>query len=84
MKTYNLGDLAGESGGEYVLGLKDLKTHAVYIVYGFLGPGEGGKIKMRVGEALHLREDDEYYLRNDGSETAHYVLAGGHPPVKHA
>lgn len=111
MKTYDLGDLAGKSGGEYVLGLKDLKTHAVYIVYGFLEAGEGGRkllpgrgheeilfvvggeivvetpvgeVKMGFGEALHLREDDEYYLRNPGGDTACYVLAGGHPPVQHA
>ncbi len=38
---------------------------------------------LKSGEALHLREDDEWRLENSGDETAYYVLAGGHPPKKH-
>jgi hypothetical protein len=40
MKVFNLCDLAEASGGEYVLGMKDLHTDSCYLVYGVLGPGE--------------------------------------------
>ena len=110
MKIFDLHELAEKSEGEYVLGLKDLNTHAVYIVYGFLLPGEFGRkvlpgkgheeilcavkgeitvntpeksFTLKTGEAVHIREDDEWTLENPGDETANYVLAGGHPPKKH-
>jgi glyoxylate utilization-related uncharacterized protein len=110
MKIFDLQELAEESDGEYVLGLKNLQTHAVYIVYGFLKPGErdrkllpgkgheeilcvtkgeiqvkkpGETFTLKTGEAVHLREDDEWHLENLGDETAYYVLAGGHPPEVH-
>jgi uncharacterized cupin superfamily protein len=41
MKTFDLGAMA--SDGEYVLGLKDTGTHACYMIYGSLKPGEGGR-----------------------------------------
>jgi hypothetical protein len=41
--------LAREAGGEYVLGMKDLHTHACYLIYGELGPGEQGR-KVCPGE----------------------------------
>jgi len=41
MQTFNLKTLAkNEDKKEYVLGLKDLQTHAVYMIYGVLEPGE--------------------------------------------
>ncbi len=40
MRVYNLADRALREGGETVLGLKDLGTHACYMVYGVVGPGE--------------------------------------------
>jgi len=41
MKTYDLKRLAKkEEEKEYVLGLKDLQTHAVYMIYGILNPGD--------------------------------------------
>ncbi|MBF0475559.1 MAG: hypothetical protein HQK59_06930 [Deltaproteobacteria bacterium] len=41
MKTYNLTELVDiTDGGEYVLGRADLNTHACYLVYGRLKPGE--------------------------------------------
>lgn len=47
---YNLRRLAEEDEeGEYVLGLKDLGTHAVYAIYGLLRPGEKGR-KAHPGE----------------------------------
>lgn len=44
MKVHNLRNLCRENGGEYVLGLKDLKTHACYMIYGELKPGEESRI----------------------------------------
>jgi hypothetical protein len=44
MKSYNLRDIAFREGGEYVLGLKDLHTHACYMIYGILEPGESGRV----------------------------------------
>ncbi|HDH28888.1 MAG TPA: cupin domain-containing protein [Euryarchaeota archaeon] len=110
MKIFNLHGLAEESEGEYVLGLKDLHTHAVYIVYGFLAPGETGRkvlpgkgheeilcavkgevrvktpgetFTLKSGEAVHVKEEDEWTLENTGDETVFYILAGGHPPKEH-
>lgn len=43
MKSHPLSELCKEAGGEYVLGLKDLDTHACYMIYGELNPGEQGR-----------------------------------------
>ncbi len=40
MKIFEIEKLASDQGGEYVLGMKDLHTHACYMVYGVLNPGE--------------------------------------------
>ncbi len=111
MNIFNVKAMAEDADGEYVLGLKDLETHAVYLIYGYLHPGESGRklfpgkgheevlcvvqgkvvvdvsgetISLKAGEAIHLKEDDEFYLKNPGTETAYYVLSGGHPPVEHS
>lgn len=97
MYIFNLSNLAVNNKGEYVLGLDDLKTHAVYMIYGFLEPGDKdrkllpgkgheeilfitkGKVlvrtpdktfELREGQAVHLKEDDEWYLENTGIERA--------------
>jgi hypothetical protein len=44
LRKHNLQDLATAAGGEYVLGVKDLGTHACYMIYGFLLPGEGDRL----------------------------------------
>jgi hypothetical protein len=44
MKSYDLRKLAGQEGGEYVLGMKDLNTHACYMIYGTLKPEEGARL----------------------------------------
>ncbi len=49
MKSFDLEELAREEGGEYVLGLKDLHTHACYMIYGVLQPGEKERL-VRPGE----------------------------------
>jgi mannose-6-phosphate isomerase-like protein (cupin superfamily) len=43
MKTFDVKALSVGERGEYVLGMKDLGTHACYMIYGTLGPGEGGR-----------------------------------------
>ena len=49
MKLFDLRELATASGGEYVLGKKDLHTDACYLVYGTLQPGETDRL-IRPGE----------------------------------
>ena len=44
MKTFDLRQMALDSGGEYVLGVKDTGSRACYMIYGVLGPGEKGRI----------------------------------------
>lgn len=39
-KVYDLAGRAPREGGETVLGLKDLGTHACYMLYGLLSPGD--------------------------------------------
>ncbi len=40
LKVHKVKQLCHENNGEYVLGLKDLNTHACYLIYGELKPGE--------------------------------------------
>ncbi|MBM3310715.1 MAG: hypothetical protein FJY80_04330 [Candidatus Aminicenantes bacterium] len=42
-KAHPLRKRARDFGGEYVLGMRDLKTHACYLIYGELAPGETGR-----------------------------------------
>lgn len=42
MRTFDVKSMA--DGGEYVLGLDDLGTHACYMIYGELKPGEEGRL----------------------------------------
>ncbi len=44
LKTYPVRRFSRENNGEYVLGLKDLATHACYLIYGELKPGESGRV----------------------------------------
>lgn len=39
-KVFDMAGLAPRKGGEAVLGLKDLDTHACYVLYGLLGPDD--------------------------------------------
>lgn len=47
--SFNVEKRARSQGGEYVLGLKDLHTHACYLIYGILQPGEGERL-VKPGE----------------------------------
>ncbi len=49
MKTFDIRGLAGEAReGEYVFGYKDTGSHACYMIYGELKPGERGR-RVRPG-----------------------------------
>lgn len=43
MKVYDLAEKARERG-EYILGAEELQTHACYLGYGILGPGEKNRV----------------------------------------
>ncbi len=105
MKAFEIDKLAREQGGEYVLGMKDLHTHACYMVYGVLKPGETdrlvkpgegheeilvpvtgpvqvtaekGNYVIEQGNAVHIKEDESFFISNKTNQTVIYVLAGGH------
>lgn len=44
MKIFNMAEMAEDSGGEHVLGVKDTGTHACYMIYGTLKPGEEDRL----------------------------------------
>jgi hypothetical protein len=44
VKTFELRAQALAEGGEYVLGVKDTGSHACYMIYGVLKPGEEGRL----------------------------------------
>jgi uncharacterized cupin superfamily protein len=48
-KVYDVAGRAPREGGETVLGLKDLGTHACYLLYGVVGPGEEPRL-LKPGE----------------------------------
>jgi len=44
LKIYDLWQRARDEGGETVLGSLDLHTHACYLIFGYLEPGQSGRI----------------------------------------
>ncbi len=44
LKIFNLWQRARDEGGETVLGSLDLKTHDCYLIFGYLEPGQTGRI----------------------------------------
>ncbi len=76
MKTFALRELGREAGGEYVLGLKDLGTHACYMIYGELKPGQTGReacpgkgheeILLAVKGDLQLSRDGQTEILREG------------------
>lgn len=44
MKSFEVRGRALAGGGEFVLGVEDTGTHACYMIYGVLGPGEEGRL----------------------------------------
>ncbi|MDD3580035.1 MAG: hypothetical protein PHW74_03315 [Desulfobacca sp.] len=49
IKIYDLLSRARAEGGETVLGRDDLDTHACYLIFGCLEPGQGGRV-LKPGE----------------------------------
>ena len=49
MKKFDLKGMAAKSGGEYVFGAEDTGSHACYMIYGTLAPGEKGR-RIRPGK----------------------------------
>ncbi len=70
IKIFNVRKKCEGTEGEYVLGLKDLNTHACYLVYGELKPGEKGR-KLRPGqghEEIFYAVVGEMQVTGDGIE----------------
>ncbi len=77
MRTFDIATLATTQGGEYVLGMKDLETHACYMIYGIMQPGEGQRL-VTPGDA-----HEEILCAVDGdlviqSEKGEFALRRGH------
>ncbi len=70
MKHYNLENLCESKKGEYVLGAKDLNTHACYMIFGVLAPGETNRtVKPGSGhEEILVAVDGELILHLDDGE----------------
>jgi uncharacterized cupin superfamily protein len=110
MESFNLELLCEQAGGEYVLGAKELDTHACYMIFGILAPGQrerlvkpghgheeilcaiDGEITLQLssGEkvlarnhAVHIGEDQEFFISNEGTESIRYIMAGGHSRPHH-
>lgn len=104
MKMFNVAGFASETGGEYVLGHKDLHTRACYLIYGILeprekdrlikaGPGREeilcaidgpimmhtarGEMTLPKGYAVHVDEDETFFISNPADDTTTYIVAGG-------
>jgi uncharacterized cupin superfamily protein len=75
-KSHPLRSWARESGGECILGLRVLKTHACYIIYGEIAPAEESRkicpgpgheeILMAVQGDLEMSEGSETSLLREG------------------
>jgi hypothetical protein len=77
MKFFNVKRLAKEQGGEYVLGMKDLHTHACYLIFGTLAPDERDRL-VKPGEGheeILLAVDGRLIIEN---EKGKLVLEAGH------
>lgn len=44
MKKIDLQEMAGRNDGEYVFGTADTGSHACYMIYGTMKPGEEGRV----------------------------------------
>lgn len=107
LKVFGLVPAPDNKDGEVVLGLNDLGTHACYMIYGIVEPGQSGRMvrpgpgheeicclasgevevvlgddryPLAAGQAFYLKGEEAVHLDNPGSETAVYVIAGGHTP----
>ena len=110
MKIFDMESLSASEGGEYVLGTKDLHSHACYLIYGTLQageserlvrPGEGheeilcpidgpivmhtnqGDIRLEKSHAVHLTENESFFISNPSDRPVVYIMAGGHSQPHH-
>lgn len=70
MKTVDLKELAAKNGGEYVFGAADTGSHACYMIYGSMAPGEKGRL-IRPG-----RGHEEIIIAVNGALVATGDLSG--------
>jgi mannose-6-phosphate isomerase-like protein (cupin superfamily) len=99
MKRFELASRAAVEGGETVLGSKDLGTHACYLLYGVLRPGESAR-ELRPGpghEEIFFVIEGEMRLERGGEavivaageafhldgEARWFALAEGNSPVRY-
>lgn len=69
-EVYDLEGRVRREGGETILGLKDLDTHACYLIYGVLDPGGPARI-LKPGdghEEIILAMSGTIRLKGGGSE----------------
>jgi hypothetical protein len=78
MKLYNLEALAAAGGGEYVLGARDLDTHACYMIYGALEPLAAGRL------ILPGRGHEEIFCAINGPIIMHTAAGKVTLPAGHA
>jgi hypothetical protein len=110
LKTFDLMQLSTSQGGEYVLGMKDLHTHACYLIYGTLQAGETGRLVkpgegheeilcavngplaissqsgneiLEGGHAVHVKEQESFFISNRSDRPVVYIMAGGHSRSHH-
>lgn len=77
LKSFDVRTLASGKGGEYVLGMTDLGTHACYLIYGTLKPGEQGRqVKPGHGhEEILCAVSGKLLVHAPGST---FILESGH------
>ncbi len=68
MKIFNVGDKVHDSG-EYILGSRLTGSHACYLIYGILKPGEQGR-ELKPGKG---HEEIVLALTGDMTLTGHYT-----------
>jgi hypothetical protein len=68
MKSYDVFGKVGESG-EYVLGSHDTGSHACYLIYGVLKPGEQGR-ELKPGKG---HEEIIFAVSGDIQLSGHYT-----------
>jgi hypothetical protein len=68
VKTFDIANKVKDSG-EYVLGSRETGSHACYMIYGVLKPGEQGR-EMKPG---HGHEELVLALQGDLQVTGHYL-----------
>ena len=76
MKKINLREKAAKNEGEYVFGAADTGSHACYVIYGLLKPGEKERM-IRPGKG---HEEIIVAVKGHMNMTGHYIgpLAEGH------